>query len=255
MEAKNDVPDRGRRFLCGAVLGVGGWAGSPLLAQASAECVGQRCARERAPEPLEAVLEPDLPIVDAHHHLWIHDREEMRRFFAAITQTNPISKLVRVPGMYRYLYQDFLEDIYSGHNVRASIFLDSRSMYRRGGPEPMRSVGEVEFASGVAAMAESGNFGPARVCAGIISDADLTVGEEVEEVLSEHTRAGGGRLRSVHLNANFDADPFLAGSAKPRLLYDERLRAGYKLLHVESSTDLMGSSQLPIAAEGHLYCT
>jgi len=31
-------------------------------------------------------------------------------------------------------------------------------------------------------------------------------------------------------------------------------KAGYKLLHVETSTDLMSSSQLPIAAEGHLYC-
>ena len=32
-------------------------------------------------------------------------------------------------------------------------------------------------------------------------------------------------------------------------------KAGYKLLHVESSTDLLHPDQLPGAIHGHLYCT
>ena len=59
------------------------------------------------------------------------------------------------------------------------------SMYRPAGPIEMRPVGEIEFANGVAAMAARGTYGKARVCAGIVSHADLALGALVSQ---------GGRL-------------------------------------------------------------
>src|SRR6202040_1037679 len=77
-----------------------------------------------------------------HHHLW--DR-----------------------GSQRYLIEEITDDIASGHNIVATVYVDCRSMYRADGPEALRPVGEVEFANGVAAMAASGGYGKAALCAGI----------------------------------------------------------------------------------------
>src|ERR1700750_750719 len=81
--------------------------------------------------PQEPILEPEMPIVDPHHHLW--DR----------------------PG-WRYLLDDLLADTGSGHNVIAPVFVQARAMLRADGPPEMRSVGETEFVNGVAAMSASG---------------------------------------------------------------------------------------------------
>ena len=78
----------------------------------------------------EQALEPDRPIIDPHHHLW--DR----------------------PGN-RYLLHDLIEDLSSGHNIRATVFLECREMYRAEGPPELRSLGETTFVAGVAAMSES----------------------------------------------------------------------------------------------------
>jgi L-fuconolactonase len=56
-------------------------------------------------------------------------------------------------------------------------------MYRAHGPEAMRPVGETEFVAGMAAMSESGQYGPTRVAKGIVGFADLTLGDRVQPVL------------------------------------------------------------------------
>src|SRR5437667_9593980 len=89
----------------------------------------------------EEVIDPARRIVDPHHHLW--DR-----------------------GGLRYMIEDITDDIASGHDVVATVYVDCRSMYRASGPEAFRPVGEVEFANGVAAMAASGAYGKASICAG-----------------------------------------------------------------------------------------
>src|SRR5947199_313466 len=100
----------------------------------------------------EEILEPELPIVDPHHHL------------------------VERANTGRYLLPELLADTGSGHNITATVYLEWLSMYRAGGLEAMRPVGEVEFANGVAAMAASGAYGKTRVCAGIVAYADLMLG-------------------------------------------------------------------------------
>jgi L-fuconolactonase len=156
----------------------------------------------------EPIVEPELPIVDPHHHLW--DR----------------------PG-WRYLLDDLLMDTNSGHNIVATVFVQARSMYRATGPEEMRPVGETEFVNGVAAMSASGIYGRTKVCAAIVGHADLTLGARVEPVLAALVRAGGDRFRGIRHITAWDADASLlnpAYSPPPGLMTDKRFREGFAVL-------------------------
>jgi predicted TIM-barrel fold metal-dependent hydrolase len=155
-----------------------------------------------ARQPQEPILEPNLPIIDTHHHLW--DRRD-----------------------FRYLLHDFLADTNTGHNIVATIFLQCHTMYRADGPEELRPVGETEFVAGIAAMSDSGGYGSTRVAAGIVGYADLTLGERVEAVLEAHIRAGGGRFRGVRHSGNWDADPIIGnGAPGPDIYHRADFRAG-----------------------------
>lgn len=162
--------------------------------------------------PAEAVLEPDLPIIDTHHHLW--DR------------LSP--DLPAQPGDNRYLLEEFLADLRSGHNIIATVFLQCHAMYRAHGPEEFSPVGETEFVAGIAAMSDSGAYGPTRICQGIVGFADLTLGDRVTPVLEAHIRAGGGRFRGVRHSGGYDADPIIgnSGDVKPHLYERADFRAG-----------------------------
>ena len=160
----------------------------------------------------EAVIDPDLPIIDTHHHLW--DRPENR-----------------------YLLPEFLADTETisnaGHNVVATVYMECGSMYRAEGPDEMRSVGEVEFAAGIAATSESGGYGLARVAAGIVGFADLRLGDGVGEVLAALAAAGGGRFRGVRHAAGWDDDPAIGNghhAAGPGLYGEADFRAGLACL-------------------------
>jgi L-fuconolactonase len=161
----------------------------------------------RTEEPMDA----NLPIVDAHHHLY--DR----------------------PGS-RYLLDDMLRDLYSGHNVRATVLLQARSMLRADGPAELKPLGETEFANGVAAMSASGIYGEARVCAGIVGFADLTLGNDIRPVLERHvgvaggTTSNGGRFCGVRQSLTWDADTSLTNPQYPtseHLMESKEFRAGF----------------------------
>jgi len=157
----------------------------------------------------EEIIEPDLPIVDPHHHL------------------------VERPETGRYLLPELLADTGSGHNITATVYLEWLSMYRAEGPAELRPVGEIEFANGVAAMAASGKYGKRRVCAGIVGYADLTLGAAVEKVLEAMIAAGGGRFRGIRFITASHPDQAAWGSAIIRpagLLMDQRVRAGFARL-------------------------
>jgi predicted TIM-barrel fold metal-dependent hydrolase len=157
-----------------------------------------------ATRPHEPVLEPELPIIDTHHHLWERPDD-------------------------RYLLHEFLADARTGHNVVATVFVECHAMYRAGGPEELRPVGQTEFVAGQAAMSESGLYGPTRVAAGIVGFADLTLGDRVEPVLQEHIRAGGGRFRGVRHSAAWDASDVIGNSQTargPHLMRQADFRAG-----------------------------
>jgi L-fuconolactonase len=156
---------------------------------------------KQAPEP---ILDPDLPIIDPHHHLW--DRPH-----------------------HRYLLEDFLADVRSGHHVVATVFEECHSMYRADGPEELRPVGETEFVAGIAARSASGLYGSTRVAAGIVGFADLRLGDRVEPVLEALIRAGGGRFRGVRYSTGWDASAAIGNSRTatgPHVLRQADFRAG-----------------------------
>jgi predicted TIM-barrel fold metal-dependent hydrolase len=182
----------------------------------------------------EPILEAELPIVDAHHHLWLLPEAALAATEADDTLcSRALAPLLRRHA--RYLFDEFLADLKSGHNIRASVFVDAHAMYRSSGPEEMKSVGEIEFVNGCAAMAESGLFGEIKVCAGIVGGVDLRMGDAVKEVLSAHLRAGGGRYRGVRSAAvvAYDEDEHILGPGVgvPHLLLDKQFRKGFKWLH------------------------
>ena len=156
----------------------------------------------------EPILEPGLPIVDPHHHLW--DR----------------------PG-WRYLLDELLADTGSGHNIVATVYVQARAMLRASGPQELRPVGETEFVNGVAAMSASGGYGKTRACAAIVGHADLALGARVESVLAAHLRAGSDRFRGIRHITAWDADSSLLNpnySPPPRLMAEPRFREGLAVL-------------------------
>jgi len=181
---------------------------SPLSAPAAQQSSNLPIRENWLAQWREEMLEPDLPIVDPHHHLW--DR----------------------PG-WRYLLEEFLADVNSGHNILASVFVQCRFMYRREGPEELRPLGETEFVNGVAAMSASGGYGAARICAGIVGHADLQRGARVQDLLEAHVRAGGGRFRGIRHISAWDADASIMNPSyrpPPGLLADRGFREGFALL-------------------------
>jgi L-fuconolactonase len=133
----------------------------------------------------------------------------------------------------RYLFDEFLEDLQTGHNVRATVFVEVHAMYRARATEALRSVGEVEFANGMAAIAASGEFGDLAMCAGIVGSVDLRLGDAVEEVLHAHLRAGGGRYRGIRATAVvYDDDRRSLGDfgGVPHLMLDPTFRQGFRHL-------------------------
>ncbi len=131
-------------------------------------------------KPREVALEPELPIIDPHHHFW--DTAQRGH----------------------YLLPELLADIGGGHNIVSTVFLECRAMYRKDGPREMAALGEVEFVTGIAAMSASGGYGPCRVAEGIVGGGDLTIGARVRELLEAEIKAAGGRLRGLRHGVAWD---------------------------------------------------
>ena len=171
----------------------------------------EEITRWLAQTPREAALEPDLPIIDAHHHLW---------------DVKAVAN--------RYLLDDLLADVNQGHNICATVYVEAHAMYRSFGPESMKPVGEVEFANGIAAMAASGTYGKCRVAEAIVGHADLMLGKGVEEVLQAEASAAGGRLRGIRHATPHEVSAliskFIARPVPPHRLSDPVFREGFAQL-------------------------
>ena len=58
----------------------------------------------------ETIIEPEIPIIDAHHHLFVR------------------------PGL-RYMIDDYLADARAGHRIVASVYVETLAFARPDGPE------------------------------------------------------------------------------------------------------------------------
>ncbi len=156
----------------------------------------------------EATLEPDLPIIDAHHHLWGHPRQP-------------------------YMLEEFTQDISSGHNIKATIYVECRSKYHTDGPVPLRPVGEVEFVENLVAQDRGTKAARTKSCEKIIGHADLALGDDVLPVLDRLVQAGRGRLCGIRQSSAWDKDPDVISPAatKPKdLLLQNNFQKGFQHL-------------------------
>jgi L-fuconolactonase len=119
----------------------------------------------------EEILEPDLPIVDAHHHLWMEPANH-------------------------YLLDDLLADLGTGHRIVATVFAQCHFGYRDSGSVHLRAVGETERIEAI--RREAWLRRPhSRPCAGIIGFADLLDADTLDEVLDAHLAAAPAHFRGV----------------------------------------------------------
>ena len=161
----------------------------------------------------EPILDPALPIVDPHHHLW------------------PWSN---------YMVPQFLADLRAGHNVRATIYMESGLSYRQVGPEHLRSVGEIEFVLSLLDDPLLTAPGSPDICAGIVGAVNFDDPPElVDEALGAQAAAGRGRFKGIRLNAMWDPD-FGWSDLGPNRLASTTMRRGFAMLERHDLTcDLM----------------
>lgn len=158
-------------------------------------------------QTIEAVLEPDLPIIDAHHHLW----EE---------------------GGAPYLMREICADLADGHNVIATVFVQAHYGYRASGPAHLAPVGETEKVVAIARAAAADGC-TARVAQGIVGFADLTLGDRLDEVLDAHAAASEGAFKGVRHSVSRDEhfpDGIVLRPAPRGMLGDPAYRAGLRRL-------------------------
>lgn len=151
----------------------------------------------------EPILEPALPIVDAHHHLWEQERS-------------------------LYLLDEFAADLASGHEVQASVFVQAHYGYRAGGSEELRCVGETEKVEAIAREARRSGL-RTEVAAAIVGFADLTLADRVAPVLEAHLTAAPTRFRGVRHSVARDSNfpnGIVLRPAPAGLLSDPRYRTG-----------------------------
>ncbi len=155
----------------------------------------------------EDIIEPERPIIDPHHHLW-HNRPQGR-----------------------YLIDELAQDLNTGHNIVATVFMQCAWMHHDHGPEAFRPVGETECVNAVATLAAREAYGRSKACHGIIGYADLRR-PELEQVLQAHQKAGGGRFRGIrHIAAWDDAiQPTSSVVPPPGLLRDNDFLNGLRKL-------------------------
>jgi L-fuconolactonase len=156
----------------------------------------------------EPAIDPDRPIVDAHHHLW--DR-----------------------GGSTYLAPELVADLTGSHNVIRSVFVECMSNYDLDRAEHLQPVGETEFVRREATATEeiSGDDGP--TIGAIVGHADMMLGEAVEEVLAAHLDAGGGLFRGIRHATSWDAsDEIREGHSRPfeQMMRTPEFQAGVRTL-------------------------
>jgi predicted TIM-barrel fold metal-dependent hydrolase len=155
----------------------------------------------------EEILDPELPIIDAHHHLW--------------------------PSGYWIPYDRtaLQVDLDRGHRVTATVFVECMTSFADDADPALRPVGETRFV--VADTSDSGaGTDDTRVAAGIVAWADLMQPTAAARTLDAHIEAGEGRLRGVRFNVVWhDVHSTAAHAGRvttPHMLFDDRYRAGLR---------------------------
>jgi predicted TIM-barrel fold metal-dependent hydrolase len=140
----------------------------------------------------EAPLEPDLPIIDAHVHIW-PDR---------------FTPLVEHFG--KGMSEDFLRGIErSGHDIRAGVHVTIQANHRDDLPPEMIPVAETAFLEEEGRKLEALGPRTPMLTAGIVAGVDMLLGDDVERVLDAHCAASPDRIRGVRHPVAWHPSPLI----------------------------------------------
>ncbi len=156
---------------------------------------------------VEEIIDPQREIVDPHHHLW------RGRW-------------------YDYMLPELWTDTGSGHKVKKTVFVECRAKYRAEGPEYLQPIGETEFVAEIAEQSNQGNENQSKIV-GIVANANLTLGDKVEEILDGHEAAGCGLFRGIRHAGAREEQPkalMIAGQGAKDLYAKKDFRQGVRLL-------------------------
>lgn len=156
---------------------------------------------------IEDVIDPDLEIIDPHHHLW------------------PAGQ--GLPYQRDDLHRDVNCHVGRGaHKVIKTVFMECGSAYDRSAPEHLRSLGETRY------IADQALSDPEPLMAGIVGHVDLRR-DDLDDLLDRHTEAGRGLFRGVRdaLSRAEHPDAMMIPGQAPRDLYlDPDFRRGVRRL-------------------------
>ena len=155
----------------------------------------------------EEIIDPQLPIIDPHHHLWNRDDQ--------------------LAGSFPYLIEHLNEDTFSGHNIEGTIFMECAAGYYLKGKEKYKPVGETEFVINL--INESKKLKKSNNIIGIIGYADLMLGNEVKDVLDLHLLKGEGLFKGIRHAAGWDKNSEIHNShSNPveNIYYNKNFRLG-----------------------------
>ena len=156
---------------------------------------------------IEDVIDPDLEIIDPHHHLW------------------PAGQ--GLPYQRDDLHRDVNGHVGRGaHKVIKTVFMECGSAYDRSAPEHLRSLGETRY------IADQALSDPEPLMAGIVGHVDLRR-DDLDALLDRHTEAGRGLFRGVRdaLSRAEHPDAMMIPGRAPRDLYlDPDFRRGVRRL-------------------------
>ena len=151
----------------------------------------------------EEIIDPEQPIIDPHHHLWEHDG-------------------------HPYLMDDLLDDVETGHNIVATVFVQASYGYRASGPQEMRCIGETEKVIEFVQQAKQRGIRQ-DLCAGMVGFVDLMTGDKVAAVIEAHMAVAGSRFKGVRHSISRDnhfPDGIVLKPAPKGLLANQKYREG-----------------------------
>jgi predicted TIM-barrel fold metal-dependent hydrolase len=155
----------------------------------------------------EEAIEPDLPIIDAHHHCYATPPKP-------IFPSYPIDSLLH-------------DKTTTGHNIVATVYVDSQIIFRPSGPEHLRSVGGTDHAEAIAREGIRRGGRNMGVCAAIVGHAPLSMGSAVRQVLEAHMEASPSRFRGIRVRTAYDPDAPFNEDGYPGMLGEARFREGF----------------------------
>lgn len=177
------------------------------MPKSTAETLKWHASRNR-----EIAIEPDMPIIDPHLHIFGSNKDT-----------------------HFYRLEDYTQDLAGGHRVLKTVYIEAyRSGWRTSGPDHLRSVGEVEMIVAQTEQALVAPFGNCEFAAGIVANVDFTKGAWVSETLEAHTIAAKGRLRGVRQVAAYDdglVGSFIKELPPERLMQDQAFQEGLSKLN------------------------